>query len=67
EVRVKPGERIPLDGIVTQGQPSINQAPITGESMPVAKQAGDQGFAGTVNGNSAFDYRVTAVQSESTP
>ncbi|WP_050476908.1 heavy metal translocating P-type ATPase [Herbaspirillum rhizosphaerae] len=66
EVRVKPGERIPLDGIVTQGQPSINQAPITGESMPVAKQAGDQVFAGTVNGNSAFDYRVTAVQSEST-
>lgn len=66
EVRVKPGERIPLDGVVTQGQPAINQAPITGESMPVAKQGGDQVFAGTINGNSAFDYRVTAVQSEST-
>jgi Cd2+/Zn2+-exporting ATPase len=66
EVRVKPGERIPLDGVVTQGQPAINQAPITGESMPVAKQLNDQVFAGTINGNSAFDYRVTAVQSEST-
>jgi Cd2+/Zn2+-exporting ATPase len=66
EVRVKPGERIPLDGVVTQGQPAINQAPITGESMPVAKQRNDQVFAGTINGNSAFDYRVTAVQSEST-
>src|SRR5450830_1879161 len=66
EVRVKPGERIPLDGVVTDGQPAINQAPITGESMPVAKQSGDQVFAGTINGNTAFDYRVTAVQSEST-
>lgn len=66
EVRVKPGERIPLDGVVTEGQPAINQAPITGESMPVAKQSGDQVFAGTINGNTAFDYRVTAVQSEST-
>jgi Cd2+/Zn2+-exporting ATPase len=66
QVRVKPGERIPLDGVVTQGQPAINQAPITGESMPVAKQLNDQVFAGTINGNSAFDYRVTAVQSEST-
>src|SRR5450830_1146406 len=66
EVRVKPGERIPLDGVVTDGQPAINQAPITGESMPVAKQPGDQVFAGTINGNTAFDYRVSAVQSEST-
>src|SRR5450830_1138877 len=66
EVRVKPGERIPLDGVVTNGQPAINQAPITGESMPVAKQSGDQVFAGTINGNTSFDYRVTAVQSEST-
>jgi len=65
-VRVKPGERIPLDGVVTDGQPAINQAPITGESMPVAKQSGDQVFAGTINGNTSFDYRVTAVQSEST-
>src|SRR5450830_633306 len=65
-VRVKPGERLPLDGVVSEGQPAINQAPITGESMPVAKQPGDQVFAGTINGNTAFDYRVSAVQSEST-
>lgn len=66
EVRVRPGERIPLDGIITQGQPVINQAPITGESMAVVKTSGDQVFAGTINGNTAFDYRVTAIQSEST-
>jgi Zn2+/Cd2+-exporting ATPase len=65
-VRVKPGERIPLDGIVTQGEPAINQAPITGESMPVSKAPGASVFAGTINGNSAFDYRVTSKQSEST-
>lgn len=65
-VRVKPGQRIALDGVVTQGQPIINQAPITGESMPVAKQLGDPVFAGTLNGHSAFDYRVTAVQNAST-
>jgi Cd2+/Zn2+-exporting ATPase len=65
-VRVKPGERIPLDGVVTQGQPAINQAPITGESLPVSKQIGAPVFAGTINGNSAFDYRVTALQQAST-
>lgn len=65
-VRVKPGERIPLDGVVTQGQPAIDQAPITGESMAVVKTSGDRVFAGAINGNTAFDYRVTAVQSEST-
>jgi len=66
EVQVKPGERIALDGIVTQGQPSINQAPITGESMPIDKQIGESVFAGTINGNSAFKMRVTALQNAST-
>lgn len=66
QVRVRPGERIALDGIVTNGQPSINQAPITGESMPVQKQTGDPVFAGTINGTVAFDFRVNAVQAEST-
>ena len=65
-VRVKPGERIPLDGVVTQGQPAINQAPITGESLPVNKQLNDPVFAGSINGNNAFDYRVTALQNAST-
>lgn len=65
-VRVKPGERLPLDGIIVDGQSTINQAPITGESMPVAKQIGDTVFAGTINEMGSFDYRVTALQSNST-
>lgn len=64
-VRVKPGERIALDGVVTEGAPLINQAPITGESMPVSKTIGAQVFAGSINGNSSFDYRVTALPGES--
>jgi Cd2+/Zn2+-exporting ATPase len=65
-VRVKPGERVPLDGVLLAGQTSINQAPITGESMPVEKQPGDTVFAGTINERGAFDCRVTAVQADST-
>jgi len=66
EVQVKPGERIALDGVITQGEPSINEAPITGESMPLTKQIGAAVFAGTINGNSSFEYRVTALQNAST-
>ncbi|MBF8178742.1 heavy metal translocating P-type ATPase [Herminiimonas contaminans] len=65
-VRVKPGERVPLDGIIVDGLSTVNQAPITGESMPVAKQSGDTVFAGTINELGTFDYRVTALQSNST-
>ncbi|MBX9900611.1 MAG: heavy metal translocating P-type ATPase [bacterium] len=65
-VRVAPGERIPLDGELTQGQSSVNQAPITGESIPVAKTIGDKVFAGTINETGSFDYRVTAIQTDST-
>ena len=65
-VRVKPGERIPLDGKILEGQTTINQAPITGESMPVEKKPGDPVFAGTINERGAFDYRVTATQEHST-
>ncbi len=65
-VRVKPGERIPLDGIVLEGQTTVNQAPITGESIPVPKQPGDPVFAGTVNERGAFDYQTTATQNHST-
>jgi Cd2+/Zn2+-exporting ATPase len=63
--RVKPGERVALDGVVLTGQTTINQAPITGESMPVEKRPGDQIFAGTVNERGEFDYRVTAPQADS--
>lgn len=65
-VRVRPGERIPLDGKVTSGTSTVNQAPITGESMPVAKAAGDQVFAGTVNEKGSFEFEVTANTGQTT-
>ncbi|MDQ9172295.1 heavy metal translocating P-type ATPase [Oxalobacteraceae bacterium R-40] len=65
-VRVKPGERIPLDGQLTAGQSAVNQAPITGESIPVAKAVGDAVFAGTINETGSFEYRVTSDASHST-
>ncbi len=61
QVRIMPGERIGLDGIVTSGGSSVNQAPITGESLPVDKAIGDTVFAGTVNTSGSFEYRVTAA------
>ena len=59
-VRIKPGMRIPLDGIVLSGSSTIDQAPVTGESMPVEKNPDDIVYAGTINQNGAFEYRVTA-------
>ena len=57
--RVRPGERVPLDGTVVAGGSSVNQAPITGESMPVAKGPGDEVFAGTVNERGALEVEAT--------
>ena len=65
-VRVKPGERIPLDGVVTSGASSLNQAPITGESIPVEKAPGDPVFAGTVNERGALEFKVTANKGNTT-
>ena len=65
-VRVKPGERVALDGVVTAGRSSINQAPITGESLPVDKSAGDSVFAGTINQSGSVEFRVTAESTHST-
>ena len=65
-VRVRPGERIALDGLITSGRSAINQAPITGESLPVEKAEGDQVFAGTINETGSFEYQVTAGASDST-
>lgn len=59
EVVVRPGERIPVDGAVERGSSGVNQAPVTGESMPVDKVVGDEVFAGTVNGEGHLRVRVT--------
>ncbi len=65
-VLIRPGERIPVDGVVVRGQTSVDQATITGESMPVEKGEGDKVFAGTLNQNGAIDVRVTQHASQST-
>lgn len=58
-IRVRPGDNVAADGVVVSGQGSINQATITGESLPVDKSPGDQVFAGTQNLNSVLEIRVT--------
>lgn len=63
---VKPGERLPLDGRVVRGSSHVNQAPITGESLPVAKNPGDPIFAGTVNGEGALEVVSTKPAGETT-
>ncbi|TDP79407.1 Cd2+/Zn2+-exporting ATPase [Aquabacterium commune] len=65
-VRIKPGERIALDGTIVSGRSAINQAPITGESLPVDKTEGDAVFAGTINESGSFEYVVTAAADDST-
>lgn len=65
-VLVRPGEKIPLDGTVTQGHTLVNQSPITGESIPVPKTVGDEVFAGTINGDSAFTFQTTKPASATT-
>ena len=58
-IRVKSGERIPMDGVVTAGESGVDQAPLTGESVPVHKAAGDEVYAGTIAGDGALTIRVT--------
>lgn len=65
-VVVRPGDRIPVDGQVLAGQSSVNQAPITGESMPVAKTPGDAVFAGTINQDAALEVEVTRLARDNT-
>ena len=61
---VRPGEKIPLDGRVIRGFSSVNQAPITGESIPVTKQVGDEVYAGTINNEGFLEVRVTKLSGE---
>lgn len=65
-VRISPGERVPLDGVVTTGSSTIDQSPVTGESLPVDKAAGDVVFAGTINQAGELAFRVTAAASNTT-
>lgn len=61
-----PGDKIPLDGEVIAGFSSVNQAPITGESIPVAKQVGDEVFAGSINGEGTLEIRSTKLATDTT-
>ncbi|MGE4404049.1 MAG: heavy metal translocating P-type ATPase [Pseudomonas sp.] len=65
-VRVRPGERIGLDGEVLAGRSTVDQAPITGESLPLDKGPGDPLFAGTLNGAGELEYRSTALAGDTT-
>lgn len=65
-ILVRSGQRVPLDGEVATGFSSINQAPITGESVPVDKKPGDPVFAGTINGGGSLEVRVTKAAGDST-
>jgi Zn2+/Cd2+-exporting ATPase len=63
---VSPGARLPLDGVVLDGRSEVDQSPLTGESMPVAKEPGDSVFAGSINGSGALSVRVTRRAAETT-
>ncbi len=65
-VIIRPGERIPIDGEVIKGESAVDQAPITGESIPVLKSVGDQVFAGTLNGDGMMEVEVTKKSVDST-
>ncbi len=65
-IQVKPGERVPLDGRIVKGETSINQAPITGESMPVSKKPGDDVYAGTINDSGAFEFESSKAANDTT-
>ena len=65
-ILVRPGDRISADGTIVEGESAIDEAPVTGESTPVRKEAGDTVFAGTVNGDAALRIRVTAAAADNT-
>lgn len=65
-VVIRPGERMPIDGVITRGQGAVDQSSVTGESVPVDKEPGDEVFAATVNQNSVLTVEVTKTADQST-
>jgi Cd2+/Zn2+-exporting ATPase len=65
-VIVRPGERIPVDGVIAAGETSVDQSPVTGESMPIERAAGDALFAGSINGAGAIEMTASRPASDST-
>ena len=66
EVVIRPGERIPVDGTILSGESAVDESPLTGESLPVSKKAGDSVFSGTVNLGGYFHFRADRVGAETT-
>lgn len=64
-VRIRPGERVPVDGVILSGATSIDESLITGESLPVTRQAGDRVIGGSLNFEGAIEYRATSIGAES--
>lgn len=65
EIVVRPGERIPVDGVVVAGQSAVDESMLTGESMPIEKRPGDAVIGATINGTGAFRYRATSLGTDS--
>ena len=65
-IRIKPGERMPVDGLVTEGQTFVDESMMTGESVPIEKKAGDTITSATINQNGSIDYQATRVGSDTT-
>jgi Cd2+/Zn2+-exporting ATPase len=61
EIVLRPGDKVPLDGVVAEGRSDVNEAPLTGESLPIDKAPGDEIYAGTINGHGALEIRVTRL------
>lgn len=65
-IRIKPGERMPVDGLVTEGQTFVDESMMTGESVPIEKKVGDTITSATINQNGGIDYQATRVGSDTT-
>ncbi|MBT7408279.1 MAG: copper-translocating P-type ATPase, partial [Methylococcales bacterium] len=66
EIRVRPGEKIPIDGQIISGQSSVDESMLSGESLPLSKQVGDDVFAGTINKSGSLLFKVTSLSDETT-